>query len=77
MAAVEKSISKGVKVCEVQITTLTEMLMRQAIKLDAIPAEGDASKQKFLHVIIVNLISFTILNYVTFNNYKFQAILNT
>lgn len=35
---------------EVQITTLIEMLMRQAIKLDNISAEGDASAQKSLQV---------------------------
>ncbi|XVE94251.1 hypothetical protein REPUB_Repub01dG0265500 [Reevesia pubescens] len=46
--AIEKSISNGVKVAEVQITTLIEMLMRQAIKLDNIAAEGDAFAQKSL-----------------------------
>lgn len=47
----EKSISNGVKVPEVQITTLIEMLMRLAIKLDGISAEGDALAQKNLQVI--------------------------
>ncbi|TKY71941.1 BAG family molecular chaperone regulator 2 [Spatholobus suberectus] len=48
VSAIEKSISNGVKVPEVQITTLIEMLMRQAIKLESISAEGDASAQKNL-----------------------------
>ncbi|XP_043688053.1 BAG family molecular chaperone regulator 2-like [Telopea speciosissima] len=48
VSAIEKSIENGTKVPEVQITTLIEMLMRQAIKLDSIPAEGDASAQKDL-----------------------------
>lgn len=48
VSAIEKSISNGTKVPEVQITTLIEMLMRQAIKLDGIAAEGDASAQKNL-----------------------------
>ncbi|OMO92351.1 Ubiquitin [Corchorus olitorius] len=48
VSAIEKSISNGVKVPEVQITTLIEMLMRQAIKLDNIDAEGDAFAQKNL-----------------------------
>ncbi|KAM4112340.1 hypothetical protein ACJW30_05G133000 [Castanea mollissima] len=48
VSAIEKSISNRVKVPEVQITTLIEMLMRQAIKLDNISAEGDASAQKNL-----------------------------
>ncbi|XP_059438308.1 BAG family molecular chaperone regulator 3-like [Corylus avellana] len=48
VSAMEKSISNGVKVPEVQITTLIEMLMRLAIKLDGISAEGDALAQKNL-----------------------------
>lgn len=48
VTAIEKSILKGVKVPEVQIITLIEMLMRQAIKLESISAEGDASAQKIL-----------------------------
>ncbi|KAF7842916.1 BAG family molecular chaperone regulator 2 [Senna tora] len=48
VSSIEKSISNGVKVPELQITTLIEMLMRQAIKLDSISAEGDASPQKIL-----------------------------
>ncbi|KAF2316751.1 hypothetical protein GH714_042092 [Hevea brasiliensis] len=47
VSAIEKSISNGIKVPEVQITTLIEMLMRQAIKLDSISAEGDAVSQNF------------------------------
>ncbi|XP_010941523.2 BAG family molecular chaperone regulator 1 isoform X2 [Elaeis guineensis] len=48
VTAIEKSISNGNKVAEVQITTLIELLMRQAVKLDCIPMEGDASSQKNL-----------------------------
>ncbi|XP_002531057.3 BAG family molecular chaperone regulator 3 [Ricinus communis] len=48
VSAIEKSISNGTKVPEVQITTLVEMLMRQAIKLDSIAAEGDATSLKSL-----------------------------
>ena len=50
VAAMEESISNGIKVPEIQITTLIEMLMMQAIKLDSIVAEGDASTQKILQV---------------------------
>lgn len=50
VSVIEKSISNGVKVPEVQIITLIEMLMRQAIKLESISAEGDASEQKILQV---------------------------
>ncbi|BBH01143.1 BCL-2-associated athanogene 2 [Prunus dulcis] len=46
VSAIEKSVSNGVKVAEVQITTLIEMLMRQAIKLENISAEGDAVASK-------------------------------
>ncbi|XP_043700087.1 BAG family molecular chaperone regulator 3-like [Telopea speciosissima] len=48
VSAIDKSIANGIKVPEVQITTLIEMLMRQAIKLDSIPTEGDTSAQKNL-----------------------------
>lgn len=48
VSAIEKSILNGVKVPEIQITTLIEMLMRQAIKLDNISAEGDVYAQKHL-----------------------------
>lgn len=50
VSAIEKSISDGVKVPEVQIVTLIEMLMKQAIRLESISAEGDASAQKILQV---------------------------
>ncbi|XP_042510132.1 BAG family molecular chaperone regulator 2-like [Macadamia integrifolia] len=48
VSAIDKSIGNGIKVPEVQITTLIEMLMRQAIKLDSISTEGDTSAQKNL-----------------------------
>ncbi|KAE8698869.1 Detected protein of confused Function [Hibiscus syriacus] len=48
VSAIEKSISNGAKVPEVQITTLIDMLMRQAVKLDDVAAEGDAVAQKHL-----------------------------
>ncbi|KAI3921785.1 hypothetical protein MKX01_005474 [Papaver californicum] len=48
VSAIKKSVSNGIKVAEVQITTLTEMLMRQAIKLDSIATEGDTSTHKNL-----------------------------
>ncbi|KAL4301966.1 hypothetical protein GQ457_10G022340 [Hibiscus cannabinus] len=48
VSAIEKSVSNGGRVPEVQITTLIEMLMRQAIKLDEVGAEGDAVAPKNL-----------------------------
>uniref|UniRef100_A0A6V7QYI7 BAG domain-containing protein n=1 Tax=Ananas comosus var. bracteatus TaxID=296719 RepID=A0A6V7QYI7_ANACO len=48
VTTIEKSISSGNKVAEVQITTLIELLMRQAVKLDSLPTEGDNSSQKNL-----------------------------
>ncbi|KAG6573383.1 hypothetical protein SDJN03_27270, partial [Cucurbita argyrosperma subsp. sororia] len=44
------SYDKCTEVPEIQITTLIVMLMMQAIKLDNIVAEGDASTQKILQV---------------------------
>ena len=46
----EKSISGGSKVAEVQITTLIELLMRHAVKLESIRADGDSSSQKNIQV---------------------------
>ncbi|KAF5184323.1 Bag family molecular chaperone regulator like [Thalictrum thalictroides] len=48
VSTIDKIISSGKNVPEVQITILVEMLMRQAIKLESISAEGDASAQKSL-----------------------------
>ncbi|XP_055820144.1 BAG family molecular chaperone regulator 2-like [Solanum dulcamara] len=48
ISAIEKSIGNGKKVAELQITTLIEMLMRQAVKLDNISIEGDTIAQKNL-----------------------------
>ncbi|XLR02537.1 hypothetical protein HN51_057365 [Arachis hypogaea] len=43
VSAIDKSISNGDTVPEIQISTLIEMLMRQAIKLKSISTEGDVS----------------------------------
>ncbi|KAL5716341.1 hypothetical protein ACHQM5_018051 [Ranunculus cassubicifolius] len=48
VTTIQKTISSGKNVPEVQITILTEMLMRQAIKLESIPTEGETSAQKSL-----------------------------
>ncbi|XP_031130264.1 BAG family molecular chaperone regulator 2-like [Ipomoea triloba] len=48
VCAIEKSIGNGNKVAELQITTLIEMLMAQAVKLDNVHAEGDAFGHKNL-----------------------------
>ncbi|GER48906.1 BCL-2-associated athanogene 3 [Striga asiatica] len=48
VGVIEKSIASGKKVAELQITTLIEMLMRQAVKLDSITADqaSDACAKK-------------------------------
>ncbi|KAG6385259.1 hypothetical protein SASPL_154090 [Salvia splendens] len=43
---IEKSIANGKRVAELQITTLIEMLMQQAVKLDNIPAAVDVCALK-------------------------------
>ncbi|PIN22436.1 BCL2-associated athanogene-like protein [Handroanthus impetiginosus] len=48
VCVIEKSIANGNKVAEVQITTLIEMLMRQAVKLDSIQADREACAKKDL-----------------------------
>lgn len=51
VAAIDKSISNGTKVADEQISTLVEMLMRQAVVVEGIPAEGEAAFKKTLQVI--------------------------
>ncbi|KAL8129485.1 hypothetical protein V2J09_018640 [Rumex salicifolius] len=48
VTTMKKSIAKGVKVPEIQITTIIEMLMRQAVKLDAISTHAEISALKTL-----------------------------
>ncbi|PKU87180.1 BAG family molecular chaperone regulator 1 [Dendrobium catenatum] len=49
IAALSLEVDKyAAQVPELQITTLIELLMRQAVKLDGIVAEGDTSFQKTL-----------------------------
>ncbi|PIA30116.1 hypothetical protein AQUCO_05700082v1 [Aquilegia coerulea] len=48
VSVIDKTVTSGKNVPEVQITILVEMLMRQAIKLESISTEGDASAQKSL-----------------------------
>jgi len=50
VTSIDKSISRGNKVAEVQITTLIELLMRHAVKLESIPAVGDSSSQRNIQV---------------------------
>jgi hypothetical protein len=59
VTTIEKSISGGSKVAEVQITTLIELLMRHAVKLESIPADGESSSQKNIQV---QPITFTALH---------------
>ncbi|XP_074267721.1 BAG family molecular chaperone regulator 3-like [Silene latifolia] len=40
VSGIEKSVGNGVKVAEVRISTLIELLMRQAVKLDSIISAG-------------------------------------
>ncbi|XP_010245179.1 PREDICTED: BAG family molecular chaperone regulator 3-like [Nelumbo nucifera] len=48
VSSIEKSIENGTQVPEVQITTLIEMFMREAVKLDSIATDGEVSVQKNL-----------------------------
>jgi hypothetical protein len=52
-------------VAEVQITTLIELLMRHAVKLETIPADGGSSSQKNIQV----QLTFTALTWFWYNTY--------
>ncbi|XP_047325398.1 BAG family molecular chaperone regulator 2-like [Impatiens glandulifera] len=48
VSAIEKSVENGKKVAEVRISTLIEMLMLQAVKLDGISVDGELFAEKDL-----------------------------
>lgn len=50
MSALEAIISKGKRVAEVNLLTLTELLMNELLKLDAIMADGDVKLQRQMQV---------------------------
>uniref|UniRef100_A0A0D6R3F8 Ubiquitin-like domain-containing protein n=1 Tax=Araucaria cunninghamii TaxID=56994 RepID=A0A0D6R3F8_ARACU len=50
VSALEAIISKGKRVAEKDVVDLTEMLMRQLIKLDGIGVDGDAKVQRRIQV---------------------------
>ncbi|ERM99173.1 hypothetical protein AMTR_s00092p00064570 [Amborella trichopoda] len=50
ISSIEKSIANGKSVLEVQIATLIELLMRQVVKLERIPTEGEATSHKTIQV---------------------------
>lgn len=51
VSALESVISKGGKVAEKQVLSLTELLMNELLKLDGIVADGDVKLQRRLQVI--------------------------
>ncbi|ONM13825.1 BAG family molecular chaperone regulator 1 isoform X2 [Zea mays] len=76
VTSIEKSISRGNKVPEVQITTLIELLMRHAVKLESIPAAGDSSSQKNIQAKRVQKCVET-LDVLKVSNARLQAVVVT
>ncbi|XP_066345902.1 BAG family molecular chaperone regulator 1-like [Miscanthus floridulus] len=77
VTSIEKSISRGNKVAEVQITTLIELLMRHAVKLESIPAAGgDSSSQKNIQAKRVQKCVET-LDVLKVSNARLQAVVVT
>ncbi|CAN6240935.1 unnamed protein product, partial [Urochloa humidicola] len=76
VTSIEKSISRGNKVAEVQITTLIELLMRHAVKLESIPAVGDSSSQKNIQAKRVQKCVET-LDVLKVSNARLQAVVVT
>ncbi|XP_076942191.1 BAG family molecular chaperone regulator 4-like [Bidens hawaiensis] len=50
VAAMETSVKSGVKVMEKEVEVLTELLMKELLKLDRIEAEGEARTQRRIEV---------------------------
>lgn len=77
VTSIEKSIARGNKVAEVQITTLIELLMRHAVKLESIPAAGgDSSSQKNIQAKRVQKCVET-LDVLKVSNARLQAVVVT
>ncbi|TVU14832.1 hypothetical protein EJB05_38328 [Eragrostis curvula] len=76
VSSMEKSITRGNKVAEVQITTLIELLMRHAVKLESIPALGDSSSQKNIQAKRVQKCVET-LDLLKVSNARLQAVVVT
>ncbi|KAF8649658.1 hypothetical protein HU200_064198 [Digitaria exilis] len=76
VTSMEKSISRGNKVAEVQITTLIELLMRHAVKLESIPAVGDSSSQRNIQAKRVQKCVET-LDMLKVSNARLQAVVVT
>ncbi|GJN01730.1 hypothetical protein PR202_ga19017 [Eleusine coracana subsp. coracana] len=76
VSSIEKSVSRGNKVAEVQITTLIELLMRHAVKLESLPALGDSSSQKNIQAKRVQKCVET-LDVLKLSNARLQAVVVT
>ncbi|WVZ87171.1 hypothetical protein U9M48_033857, partial [Paspalum notatum var. saurae] len=76
VSSIERSISRGNKVAEVQITTLIELLMRHAVKLESIPAVGDSSSQRNIQSKRVQKCVET-LDVLKVSNARLQAVVVT
>jgi hypothetical protein len=50
VAALDASVRKGEKVAEKDVAQLTELLMNELLKLDAVVADGDAKAQRRMQV---------------------------
>ena len=63
MSVLEGLVNNGKKVVENNITGLTELLMRQLVKVDGITTDGDAKVQRRLQVISsANLIFYLVFH---------------
>ncbi|KAL5216189.1 hypothetical protein ABZP36_007590 [Zizania latifolia] len=77
VTSIEKSITRGSKAAEVQITTLIELLMRLAVKLDSIhAAEGDSSSRKNIQAKRVQKCVET-LDVLKVSNARLQSVIVT
>ncbi|KAG8043515.1 hypothetical protein GUJ93_ZPchr0458g22495 [Zizania palustris] len=77
VTSIDKSISRGSKAAEVQITTLIELLMRLAVKLESIhAAEGDSSSRKNIQAKRVQKCVET-LDVLKVSNARLQSVIVT
>ena len=67
MYVLEGLVNNGKKVVENNITGLTELLLRQMVKVDGITADGDAKVQRRLQVISSANLIFYLVFYIMRN----------
>lgn len=77
MSALDASVRKGEKVAENDVVQVTELLMNELLKLDAVVADGDVKAQRRMQVSIHSFIhpKHCLLHYLTVHSVNFGCFI--